>query len=467
MHVQTTHVDLHYKPRDPFKPFHARAQRRAVLVAHRRAGKTVCCVNDLVSKALRCRKPNGFFAYVAPYAGQAEQVAWTYLKQAVANIPGHQVVETKKMIRVPSAHGSMASVRLFGADNPDSLRGLYFDGVILDEVADMKRTVWSEVIQPALMDRQGWAVFIGTPKGKNFFYDLYEKAKQNSKWYVQVLKASESGLLKQSELDEYRAQVDDDTYEQEMECSFTAGIKGSYYGSIVSKMDAEGRLQPIEVVRSAPVHFAFDLGWSDATAVWMFQLVGGELRVVDHQEWNEVDITRIVSDLKDRGYRWGDVWLPHDAKAKSLQTGKSMIEKFWELGIRPKAVPELSVLDGIQAVRQTLPKMRIDGQRCYQGIEALKNYQKKWNAELGVFSKHPLHDWTSHSADAMRYLCLAVRDQEVKATAPKLESPLSSAEAKSAWEHRGTVNTNKRASNGWCLDELWQTAPSPSRLIRI
>lgn len=467
MNLQNTEIQLDYVPREPFKAFHARAQRRAVLVAHRRAGKTVACVNDLVSKALRCRKPNGFFAYVAPYAGQADQVAWSYLKGAVSKIPGHQVIETKKAVKVPSAHGSLATVRLFGADNPDALRGLYFDGIVLDEVADMKRSVWIEVVQPALMDRLGWAVFIGTPKGKNFFYDLYEKAKKNPDWYVQVLKASESGLLPQSELDQYALEVDEETYQQEMECSFTAGIKGSYYGSIISKMEENGQLQPFEVVKSAPVHAVFDLGWSDATAVWMYQLINGECRVIDHQEWNETKITHIVEDIKARGYKWGDWWLPHDAKAKSLQTGKSMIEKFWELGIRPKMVPELDVVDGIQAVRQTLPKLRIHGVNCYQGIEAIKNYQKKWNAELGVFSRHPLHDWSSHSSDAMRYLCLVVRDEDIVKSGQKPKTQMTEQEAFLHWKEQATINKNTRAQQGWCLNDLWETAPQTPEYVRI
>lgn len=458
-------VKVPYVVRPPFKAFHARSQRRAILVYHRRAGKTVATVNDLVAKALRCKKPNGFFAYIAPFMGQAVQTAWLYLQEAVRNIPGHKVDLTLKLVKVPSAHGSMATIRLFGADNPNSLRGLYFDGVVLDEVADMKKMVWSEVIQPALMDRLGWAVFIGTPKGKNFFYDLYEQAKQDPEaWFSQILKASDSGLLKQDVLDAYRADVDEETYEQEMECSFTAGIKGAYWASIISKMEEEGRLQPFEIIKAAPVHVVFDLGWSDATAAWFFQLFNGELRVVDHQEWNEVDIHKIIKEVIDKGYKMGDWWLPHDAKAKSLQTGKSMIEQFRKHGINPKAVPELDVLDGIQAVRHTLPKLVIDGKRCYQGIEALKNYQKKWNAELGVFSKHPLHDWASHSADAFRYLCLAVRDKDIASTVTKRTAPETPEDARREWEARRSINTTQ--TKGLTLDELFARQPR-SRYERI
>jgi phage terminase large subunit len=456
-----TVVNVPYVVREPFKAFHARDKKRAILVYHRRAGKTVATVNDLVAKALRCRKKNGFFGYISPFMGQAVQTAWLYLQEAVRAIPGHKVDQTKKAVSVPSAHGTMATVRLFGADNPDSLRGLYFDGVVLDEVADMKRTVWSEVVQPALMDRDGWAVFIGTPKGKNFFYDLYEKAKSSpDQWFCQVLKASESGLVSQAKLDEYRADVDEETYEQEMECSFVAGIKGAYWASLINKMDEEGRLQPLQIIKAAPVHVVFDLGWSDATAAWFYQLINGELRVVDHQQWNEVDIHKIIDEVRKRGYKMGDWWLPHDAKAHSLQTGKSMIDQFRTHGINPKAVPELDVVDGIQAVRFTLPKMQIDGQRCYQGIEALKNYQKKWNAELGVFSKNPLHDWASHSADAFRYLCLAVRDKDIAASVSKREPSLTSVDAYNGWDASRSVN--RVEPKGITLDEAFARQPRSS-----
>lgn len=451
----TTVVNVPYVVRPPFRAFHARTQRRAILVYHRRAGKTVATVNDLVAKALRCRKKNGFFAYIAPFMGQAVQTAWQYLQEAVRTIPGHKVDLTLKLVKVPSAHGTMATIRLFGADNPNSLRGLYFDGVVLDEVADMKKMVWTEVIQPALMDRMGWAVFIGTPKGKNFFYDLWEVAKKEPEvWFSQILKASESGILRQEDLNAYRADVDDETYEQEMECSFTAGIKGAYYASIVSKMEEEGRLQPFSIVKAAPVHVVFDLGWADATACWFYQLYGGELRVIDHQEWNEVDIHKIIAEVQEKGYRMGDWWLPHDARAKSLQTGKSMIEQFRSHGINPKAVPELDVLDGIQAVRHTLPRLSIHGQNCYQGIEALKNYQKKWNDELGVFSKHPLHDWASHSADAFRYLCLAVRDKDIAKTGIKQAAPETPEDAHAAWV--ASTQINRAQVKGPTLDELFK-----------
>jgi hypothetical protein len=236
-------VLLPYVPRPQFQAFHSRHQSLAILVYHRRAGKTVATVNDLVAKALRCRKKDGFFAYIAPFMGQAKQVAWKYLLDAVRTIPGHKVNKSDSSVEIPSAHGSMATIRLFGADNENSLRGLYFDGVVLDEVADMSRTAWEEVIQPATADRDGWAVFIGTPKGTNLLYEIWQEAqKKPEQWFSQMLKSSQSGLLPSKKLAEIKERMDPESFEREFECSWVAGIKGSYYAKLINAMSEEGRL---------------------------------------------------------------------------------------------------------------------------------------------------------------------------------------------------------------------------------
>jgi phage terminase large subunit len=331
-----------------------------------------------------------------------------------------KVREGEHSIKLPNG----ATIRIFGADNFDSLRGNYFDGVILDEVADMHPDVWSKVVRPALMDRKGWAVFIGTPKGHNFFYTQREKARTNKggNWFYLELKASESGLLPQAEIDETRQELDDDEYMQEMECSFDAAIKGAYYAKELAKAYEEGRLQPFDHVQGASVHAAFDLGWNDSTAVWFYQVVNGRIDVVGHYEVNGLAIPNIVEEIKalyaTNKWKMGDWYMPHDAAAKSLQTGKSILEQLRSLGVSPRKVANIEVQHGIQAVRKTFPFIRINGQACYQGIEALKSYQKKWNPKLGTFSREPVHDWASHSADAFRYLCLAVRDSDVDLSKP-------------------------------------------------
>lgn len=459
-------IQLDYVARQPFIPFHARSQSRALLIVHRRGGKTVACVNDLVDKALRTHKPDAFFAYVGPFAKQTAQVAWKYLKDAVRKIPGHKIHDTKKQVELPSAGGSRSTIGLFGADNPDSLRGMYFDGIVLDEVADMKGSVWNEVIQPALMDRHGWAVFIGTPKGKNFFYKLYEKAKLNPKWFVLVLKASESSLLSQRLMDEYKAEVDEDTYEQEMECSFTAGIKGSYWAKLITQAEDEGRLEDFDVVNSQPVHMAFDIGMRDATSVWYFQVINGELRVVDFDEWEGMAADECMEQIQAKGYKLGTFWLPHDAAHRvwaSKKTGAQVISSY---GVRVKITPSISVQDGINAVRMTLPKIRFSGGRCYQGLESLKAYKKKWSDARDAFLKEPDHDAASHAADAFRYLCIAVRDQDIEKTVIKPKVSNEPIEVRSI-----TVPGQPEAINtrniGWTFNDFMKQSNRRSTYTRI
>src|SRR5687768_15604622 len=189
-----------YEVRPHFVPFHRRKTRWSVIVAHRRAGKTVACINELIIGATKCRLKNPRFAYVAPRLNQAKDIAWTYLMEFTSHIPGRQIRNSELWISLPGG----ARIRLYGADNPDRLRGLYLDGVVLDEFGDMDPTIWSQVIRPALSDRRGWACFIGTPKGKNAFHRLWVDSEAGPDWTRLMLKASATGLLDAKELADAR-----------------------------------------------------------------------------------------------------------------------------------------------------------------------------------------------------------------------------------------------------------------------
>ena len=218
-------IEIPYYPRSQFLALHERQQRWAVAVCHRRAGKTVACINELVKGALTCRSPNPRFAYVAPYYAQAKDTAWTYLRQFTAPVPGVQHFESELRADLPNG----GRVRLYGADNYDRLRGGYMDGVVLDEYGDMDPRAWQEVIRPALSDRLGWAIFIGTPKGRNHFFELWRRAQAEPEWYAMMLKASESGLIDDGDLADARKSLTEDQYAAEYECSFEAAILGAYY----------------------------------------------------------------------------------------------------------------------------------------------------------------------------------------------------------------------------------------------
>jgi len=202
-------VRIDYAPRKQFLPFHNRKERWAVAVAHRRCGKTVACVNDLIKRALTEGKSDGQYAYICPFLTQAKSVAWLYLLRFSENV---RVKANASELWIELVTG--ARIRLFGADNAEALRGMYLDGIVLDEYADMKPRVWGEVIRPLLADRQGWAVFIGTPKGKNNFWDVYDSAQQSPNWHVTTLRASETNLLPASELDDAKSMMSEDQYLQ-------------------------------------------------------------------------------------------------------------------------------------------------------------------------------------------------------------------------------------------------------------
>lgn len=404
--MATTHVELDYAPRSPFVPLHTRSQRWAVVVAHRRAGKTVACVNELIKSALLA-KEGARFAYVAPFLRQAKAVAWDYLKRFARPIPGLAINEAELRIDFPNG----ARVQLFGADNADALRGLGFDGLVADEFGDWKPSVWGYVIRPALADRSGWAIIIGTPKGKNTFWETYTRAKGDSDWFTALITADTSGLLPQSELDALRAELNDDEWRQEMLCDFDAAIPGAIWGKELWELEQAGRVREGLHDSALPVHAALDLGYSDDTAIWWFQVANGELRVIDCYSTHGMPIAHYHDVLKARPYRYGEwLWLPHDARAKSLQTGRSIEEQFRSLGWKPRIVPELGLIDGIQAARLSLKDCWFDA-KCTEGLDALKAYQREYDEDKKAFRDKPRHDWTSHYADAFRYACLVWREE--------------------------------------------------------
>lgn len=400
-------VTLDYVPRKQFLPFHNRRERFSSLVCHRRAGKTVACINDLVAKALHTKKKNARYAYVAPFYRQAKDVAWTYLKEATEDI----AAKTREAdLRIELPNGSW--ITLYGADNPDALRGLYFDGVILDEFGDCRPSLWAEVVLPALLDRKGWGVFIGTPKGKNHFWVMNERSKKEEAWFHMTLKASDSGLLDPDDLIEIRGQMTEDQYMQEMECSFEAAVSGTYYANLIGTMESTGLIKQEgpHWDPAQPVRVSSDLGFTDSTAMWFWQLRPDGLAIIDYEEADGQALPYYFDMLNDKGYEYEEVWLPHDAKAKSLQTGRSTVEQFLAAGFPIRIAPKLAVQHGIDAARKILPTCHINSTNCYDGIEALRAYRRSFNEVSKQYSKAPVHDWSSNGADAFRYLAVSTQE---------------------------------------------------------
>lgn len=409
-------LTIAYTPRAAFAPFHEREQRFACIVAHRRAGKTVACLHELQRAALTTDRQRPRLAYLAPSLKQAKAVAWDHLRAAMAAARPVGATAHESELRVDYPNGGQ--VRLHGADNPDALRGLYLDGVVLDEYADMDPRVWSEVVRPALADRGGFAVFIGTPKGRNAFHALWQRARRDPDWFTLMLKASETGLVPEDELASIRRELTEEQYAQEFECSFDAAVVGSYYGRLMGQAEEGGRIAGVPYEPAAQVWTAWDLGIRDATAIWFAQTVGRELHVIDYYEATGVDLGHYVRVIQDKPYLYGGHLVPHDVQARELGTGRSRLEVLKALGLKNLTlVPLHRIEDGINAVRLTLPRCWFDVQKCERGVEALKLYRSEWNEALRVLSPGPVHDWTSHAADAFRMLAmgLARRDDLARA----------------------------------------------------
>jgi phage terminase large subunit len=401
-------ITLPYTPRSIMLPFHDRTERFACLVAHRRCGKTVAAVNDLIRDAFVIPRENVRVAYIAPYFNQSKAIAWDYVKQFTAPIPGMKYNESELRADFPNG----ARLRLFGADNYDSMRGLYFDAVVLDEPADFPVSAWPTVIRPALSDRKGKATFIGTPKGKNDFWETYHNAQTDPNWFCAMHKASETHILDDEELAEALRTMGEDRYAQEFECSFEAAIQGAYYGTEMKRVTEESRIMRVPYDRALGVITAWDLGVGDSTAIWFAQVVGSgaEFRIIDYYENSGVGLDHYARVLQDKGYIYDSHILPHDVQVKELGTGKSRLETLDALGIRPVEVaPKLMIDDGIQAVRSMLDKCYFDAERCDRGIEALRQYQRDFDEKGKTWRGRPKHDWTSHGADAFRYLAVGYR----------------------------------------------------------
>ena len=417
-------LQLDYEPRSAFVPFHQRNTRWAALVCHRRAGKTVACIHDLVLRASYTAKKRAKYAYVAPFRQQAMEIAWMYLKDATNGIrKGEPRISDLKI----TLHND-ATIQLYGADNPDSLRGLYFDGVILDEYGDMRPSLWGEIILPTLMDRQGWAVFIGTMKGKNHFYKTLQRAESEPGWHHMQLKGSESGILRDEDLVELRNQLTEAQYEQEIECNPHAAVMGTYYSDLIAAAESNERMGHYPHDPDKTVSVSADLGFTDSTAFWFWQVDEEGPILIDYYEADGETLSHYFEVLNNKGYDYDDIWLPHDAKAKSFQTGRSTIEQFIQQGFPCKPVPKLAVQHGIDAARLMLPACRFDRERCHQGIEALRAYKRTYNEKVQQFSDKPCHDWASNGADAYRYFALCTDDSlalEVRAETklPLLKQP--------------------------------------------
>jgi phage terminase large subunit len=378
-------------------------QRFSILVWHRRAGKTVYAIKWLIAHTLSCELKNPRGAYLAPQYKQAKNIAWQYLKDFSRGIPGTTFNESELRADYPNG----AQIRLLGAAEPDALRGLYLDAVCCDEMAQFAPRAWTEVIRPALADRTGKALLIGTVFGRaNLFYEYYRDAASKAGWYSQLLKVTDTDMISEDEQVLIQQDMDEGEWKQEFLCDWDAAVKGSFYGEGMNDAEDQGRVGRVPHDDQLEVFTSWDLGMADSTVIWFLQQVGSEVRAIECVEFQGTGLPEIVRELRKRPYNYSDHYLPHDVKVRELGTGQSRYEVLMELGVNATIVTNHQVWDGIQATRSLIKRMWFDRENCFRGVEALKTYRSDYNDQRQVFNRTPLHSWESHFADSLRYYAM-------------------------------------------------------------
>ena len=403
------YIHLGYQPRE--HQLHLEtllaAHRFVVSVMHRRAGKTTGAQWWLIDGTEQCRLPSPRMAYIAPTFRQAKQIAWDgdHGFKRILEPLGSVVSFNESELRVDFEDG--ARIQLGGAENFDAWRGTYWDRVVLDEMAQMDPRFWPEVIRPALSDRQGRALFIGTPQGEDAFHDLYQRAASNSDpdWAACRFRWQDTGVLPMHEIESARRDMSPEQFAREYECSFAAGIEGAYYARALDDAATEGRITSVKVDPRFPVVTGWDLGFGDATAIWCAQAVGGEVRILRYLEDRGRKLADYHEMLVATKLNIAQDYLPHDAAAHELIAGKSREETLRSLGRPIRVMPAIRKDDQIEAVRNLLPRCVFD-ESCAPGIRHLRHFRQRPRAKgaLQTEGTAPLHDEHSHGADAFAVL---------------------------------------------------------------
>ena len=391
---------------------------RIVAVVHRRAGKSTALMWMGIKRCLTETRPLARVVHILPYGIMWSRTGlWDQLVRAAECIPGAEI--RKASMNVRFSNGSVFQAG--GADNQDSWRGGYADLVIIDEFDDTPPSMVPLVIEPMLADRDGVLVRSGTPKGKGLLQAAYDRAKITPGHSAYLLDYTKTKALSDVAIERLRAEMSEEEFAQELECSFASPNSGSYYGKLLDEAEKGGRITEVPHDPNLRVWTGWDLGIDDSTAIWCAQITkSGEWRFIDYIEDSGAGLDHYVRLLQRRPYVYKLHLLPHDAAVRELGSGKSRTETLGNLGVRPwRIVRQHSVADGINAVRMVLPRAWFDAERCAKGIKSLRNYRREWNENAQTWRANPVHDHASHGADAARYICLGVNEPKAEPDKPK------------------------------------------------
>jgi hypothetical protein len=412
--------------------FLMRDGKRAVAVWHRRAGKDEVCLHA-TSLAMIKRPAN--YVHLLPEFAMARRAIWesvnphTGRRRIDETFPQHLRANTNEGTMFIRYHNG-ATWSVAGSDSivqGGSGLGSSVAGIVFSEAALARPEAWG-FYRPILEENDGWACWISTPRGRNYFLQLYQHAVRTPGWFAEHLPATETFALTAEALDEARTELIDlygedhgnALFEQEMMCSWNASIQiGAFYAREMRQVRIENRIIDCEPIADVPVHRSWDLGMSDDTSVWWFQpQPSGQVLILDHLANNSVSLEwwrdEIFKRENARGWLHGYDYVPHDAKVRELGTGRTRVETMSALGLRPMPAPNASLHDGINAVRRTLPLCVFHPRTEEGGISALEQYRREWDDERKCFRATEVHDWASHPADSFRYFAMSWRPVPIK-----------------------------------------------------
>lgn len=387
---------------------------RIIIVWPRRHGKDKVCFNALVKKALQ---RVGNYYYIFPEYSQGRKALWDNIDndgfRTIKHAPDEIVISRNTTeMKINLKNGSI--IQIIGASDIDKVVGSNPAGVVFSEYSLIDPMVWGYIL-PILASNGGFAWFNLTPRGDNHAKELYTSNKDNPKWFVNKLTASECGVFTPDELEEIRQEYielygNDQLFQQEFNTSFAAPLQGAYYSDLLTRAEQEKRITSVPYDATVPVNTAWDLGHNDTTAIWFYQSVGQEIHVINHYEMSGEGLPHYFGKIREMGYTYGTHYLPHDANAHELQTNKTRAQAFRDFGINNiQVLPQSSVDAGIDSARMLLSKCWFDEKKCERGLKCLRNYHKEFDEKNKIWRSSPKHDWSSNSADAFRYLAVGYK----------------------------------------------------------
>lgn len=379
--------------------------RRALLIWHRRAGKDKFCFNYMIKKAW---EDLGIYYYIFPTYRQGKMALWEGRDKTgrafLEHIPNSIItLKNNSELKIVLKNGSL--IRVVGSDNIDSIMGTAPRGIVFSEYSLQRPVVW-DYLRPILLENKGWAIFNGTPRGKNHFWDLLINNEKSPAWYVDTQTIETTGFITREEVDAEKEQgMSEEIAQQEFYCSFHRGQEGTWYGKYLSEVESDGRITSVPYDPYQRVDTFWDLGVGDSTVIIFAQRIQQEIHVIDIYESNGFGLDHYAQVLDKRDYRYGVHYAPHDIKVRELGSGaRTRLDIARDLGIKFSIVPDLNVFEGIELTRSIFRKLWIDSTKCARLIKCLENYCKQYNEAYNVYSDMPVHNWASHAADAMRML---------------------------------------------------------------